>query len=136
MQECVGSNVDDERMCGAEGLVGMTPDIRSAKQLSAAEHQIATDDPGGMVTIILFRNETTVSRLPGETLLNCARRVGLSPPYSCEQGECGTCMAKLVEGSATMQVNEALMDDEVAEGYVLTCQAVPDVAVVKVSYDE
>jgi hypothetical protein len=45
-------------------------------------------------------------------------------------------MAKLVEGTATMRVNDALMDDEVAEGYVLTCQAVPDVAVVKVSYDE
>ena len=88
------------------------------------------------VTIVLFRTETTVIRLPGETLLNCARRAGLSPPYSCEEGDCGTCMAKLVEGSATMRVNDALMDDEVAEGYILTCQAIPDVAVVKVSYDE
>jgi ferredoxin len=45
-------------------------------------------------------------------------------------------MAKLTEGSATMRVNDALMDDEVAEGYVLTCQAVPDTAQVAVSYDE
>ena len=114
----------------------MTQDIRSTEQLSAAKPETSTPDPGGEVTFILFRNETTARRLPGETLLNCARRVGLSPPYSCEAGDCGTCMAKLVEGSATMLANDALMDDEVAEGYVLTCQAIPDVAVVKVNYDE
>lgn len=114
----------------------MAQNIPSAEQGPSAEPQTATDDPGGEVTFILFRNETTVSRLPGETLLNSARRAGLSPPYSCEEGDCGTCMAKLVEGTATMLVNEALMDDEVEEGYVLTCQAIPDVAVVKVSYDE
>jgi len=114
----------------------MAQDTKSAEQVSPTEAQTVTDDPGGQVTIILFRTETTVTRLPGETLLNCARRAGLSPPYSCEEGDCGTCMAKLVEGSATMRVNDALMDDEVAEGYVLTCQAIPNVAVVKVSYDE
>jgi ferredoxin len=123
-------------MCGGEGLIEMTQDIRSDEQGPTAEPQTTTDDPGGEVTFILFHNETTVSRLPGETLLNCARRAGLSPPYSCEAGDCGTCMAKLVEGSATMLANDALMDDEVAEGYVLTCQAIPDVAVVKVNYDE
>jgi ferredoxin len=105
-------------------------------QMSAAEPHPAQHDPGGDVTIVHFRTETTVDRLPGETILDCARRAGLSPPYSCEKGECGTCMAKLIEGSATMRANDALMDDEVAEGYVLTCQAVPDVPVVKVSYDE
>lgn len=123
-------------MCGPEGLLEMAKDTHSAPRASGAELQTATDDPGGEVTIVLFRNETTVSRLPGETLLSCARRAGLSPPYSCEEGNCGTCMAKVVEGSAPMRVNDALMDDEVADGYVLTCQAIPDVGGVKVSYDE
>ncbi len=45
-------------------------------------------------------------------------------------------MAKLLEGTATMRVNDALDDDEVAEGYVLTCQAIPDCDSVTVSYDE
>jgi ferredoxin len=134
-QERVGSNVDDEHMRGAEGLVEMTQDTQSAEHVST-ESQTATDDPGPEVTVTLFRNETTVTGLPGETLLESARRAGLSPPYSCEAGDCGTCMARIVEGSATMRVNDALMDDEVEEGYVLTCQAVPDVAVVRVSYDE
>ena len=114
----------------------MTQQARPADQKSAVAPDSPRNDPGGDVTIILFRNETTVDRLPGETILNCARRAGLSPPYSCEEGECGTCMGKLIEGSATMRVNEALMDDEIAEGYVLTCQAIPDVPGVKVSYDE
>ena len=127
--------MDDERVRGAEGLVEMAQDTQSAEHVST-EPQTATDDPGAEVTVVLFRNETTVTGLPGETLLESARRAGLSPPYSCEAGDCGTCMARIVEGSAVMRVNDALMDDEVEEGYVLTCQAVPDVAVVKVSYDE
>lgn len=45
-------------------------------------------------------------------------------------------MAKLTEGSATMRVNDALDDDEVADGYVLTCQAVPDGANVIVDYED
>jgi len=60
----------------------------------------------------------------------------MGPPFSCEAGNCGTCMAKLLDGKATMRVNDALDDDEVEEGYVLTCQAVPDTANVKVSYDD
>jgi ferredoxin len=122
-------------MRGAEGLVEMAQDTQSVEHVST-EPQTATDDPGAEVTVVLFRSETKVTGLRGETLLESARRAGLSPPYSCEAGDCGTCMARIIEGSATMRVNDALMDDEVEEGYVLTCQAVPNVAVVKVSYDE
>lgn len=68
----------------------------------------------------------TIAKRPGETLLQSARRAGFAPPFSCEAGNCATCMAMLREGTATMRANDALMDDEVAEGYVLTCQAVPD----------
>src|SRR6202453_5413030 len=90
----------------------------------------------GTITIILDGVRRSVPQFAGETLLQSARRAGLSPPFSCEAGNCATCIAKLTEGSATMRVNDALMDDEVAEGYVLTCQAVPDTARVAVSYDE
>ena len=95
-----------------------------------------TDQAGGEVTILLDRQKVSVPRMAGETLLESARRAGLTPPFSCEAGNCGTCMAKLTEGSATMRVNDALMDDEVDDGYVLTCQAVPDTANVTVDYEE
>jgi len=89
----------------------------------------------GTITILLDRQKASVNRVANETLLESARRAGLSPPFSCEAGNCGTCMAKIVDGKATMRVNDALDDDEVAEGYILTCQAVPDTESVTVEYD-
>jgi 3-ketosteroid 9alpha-monooxygenase subunit B len=77
----------------------------------------------------------SVPQVAGETLLETARRAGLSPPFSCEAGNCGTCMARLTEGSATMRTNDVLEEDELADGYILTCQAVPDTASVIVVYE-
>jgi ferredoxin len=88
----------------------------------------------GTITIRLDRRTVSVPRVAGETLLESARRAGLAPPFSCEAGNCATCMARLTEGSATMLNNNALTDDEVAEGYILTCQGVPDTASVTVDY--
>lgn len=89
----------------------------------------------GTVTIHLARKKVTVPLVPGETLLESARRAGLDPPFNCEAGNCGTCMARLTEGTATMRVNDALDDDEVEDGYILTCQAVPDAAPITVQYE-
>ena len=69
------------------------------------------------------------------TILQTARSIGLSPPYSCEAGNCATCMARCVEGSVEMFVNDVLTDAEVEEGWVLTCQSVPTTPVVKVVYE-
>ena len=60
---------------------------------------------------------------------------GPVPPFSCEAGSCATCMAMLVEGTAAMHVNNALTDDEVAQGWILTCQAVPTSPSVHAVYD-
>ena len=89
----------------------------------------------GTVTIYLERKRVTVPLVPGETLLESARRAGLDPPFSCEAGNCGTCMARLEEGHVTMRVNDALEDDEVADGYILTCQGVPDTDSITVRYE-
>ncbi|MDT5229471.1 MAG: 3-ketosteroid 9alpha-monooxygenase subunit [Mycobacterium sp.] len=92
-------------------------------------------DSGGTITIRLDRKKASVPRVPGETLLESARRAGLSPPFSCEAGNCGTCMAKLIEGKVTMRTNEVLEEDEIADGYILTCQAVPDTPSTTVLYE-
>lgn len=89
----------------------------------------------GTVTVILNGKKTAVPRRAGETLLESARRGGLAPPFSCEAGNCATCIAVVTEGHATMRNNEALADDEVEEGYVLTCQAVPDTTDITVDYE-
>lgn len=101
---------------------------------SATAHDgSATEE--GTVTIFLNRKKKSVPRRDGETLLESARRAGLTPPFSCESGNCATCMAKLTEGKATMRVNDALTDEDLDEGYILTCQAVPDTPSVTVRYE-
>ena len=72
---------------------------------------------------------------PGETFLETARRAGLRAPFSCEAGSCATCMARLEVGEAKMRVNNALMPDEVEEGWVLTCQGLPTSPTAKVVYE-
>lgn len=89
----------------------------------------------GTVTIHLGRAKASVPRVARETLLESARRAGLSPPFSCEAGNCGTCIAQITEGSATMLNNTVLEDDEVADGYILTCQAVPEGGSITVEYE-
>jgi ferredoxin len=87
------------------------------------------------VTIELHGRVVTGAHRPGTTILQVARELGLAPPSSCEAGNCATCIAKLVEGEALMRTNDALTDEEVAEGWVLTCQAVPTSLSVRVVYD-
>jgi 3-ketosteroid 9alpha-monooxygenase subunit B len=87
------------------------------------------------VTIVLGGKAHDVRYQPGETFLETARRAGLRAPFSCESGSCATCMARLEVGEAKMRVNNALMPDEVDEGWVLTCQGLPTSATAKVVYE-
>jgi 3-ketosteroid 9alpha-monooxygenase subunit B len=87
------------------------------------------------VTIVLGGRATEVRYQAGETFLETARRAGLRAPFSCESGSCATCMARLEVGEAKMRVNNALMPDEVDEGWVLTCQGLPTSPTAKVVYE-
>jgi ferredoxin-NADP reductase/ferredoxin len=86
------------------------------------------------VTVEVDGRTGSVAHRAGTTILQAARQLGLSPPSSCEAGNCATCMARVVEGSADMRVNNALTEEEVAAGWVLTCQAVPTAPSVRVVY--
>jgi ferredoxin-NADP reductase len=138
-------------VCGPEGFMAVVkaalPDTATVliedfdasppvKAPAPAVSEAAGDvDAGGTVTIKLDRKKASVAQVPGETLLESARRAGLSPPFSCEAGNCGTCMAKLIEGEATMRTNDVLEEDEIEDGYILTCQAVPDTSSITVLYE-
>lgn len=87
------------------------------------------------VIIELDRRTTTADYRSGNTLLQTARMAGLKAPSSCETGSCGTCIAQVTEGAARMLNNNALDDDEVADGWVLTCQAMPTTKTVRVVYE-
>lgn len=73
---------------------------------------------------------------PGETLLAAARRSGLEPSFSCEEGYCGCCMAQLREGTGRMKVNQVLDPPQLAEGWVLTCQLVPKPGRTRIEYPD
>jgi ferredoxin-NADP reductase len=102
----------------------------------AGDHTSDGTAEGIEVTIEIDGRSATVSHRTGTTLLQAARQLGLSPPFSCESGNCATCMGRLVEGSVAMRANNALTDEEVAEGWVLTCQAVPTSSTVRVVYGD
>jgi len=91
--------------------------------------------PTESLVVRLDRRKHTLGYEDGDTILQAARRGGLQPPFSCEAGNCATCMAHLDEGSATMRVNNALSAEEVDDGWVLTCQAIPTSVAVVVDYD-
>ncbi|WP_343748619.1 2Fe-2S iron-sulfur cluster-binding protein [Fluviicola sp.] len=71
----------------------------------------------------------------GKTILEALDQSGMDVPYSCRGGVCCTCKAKIIEGSAQMTINYALTDEEVKEGYILTCQAHPTSEVLKLDFD-
>ena len=87
------------------------------------------------VVIVLQGTAHELQYHAGETFLETARRAGLRAPFSCEAGNCATCMARVVEGEVTMRLNNALTPEEVAEGWVLTCQGFPASSAVTVAYE-
>ncbi len=70
-----------------------------------------------------------------ESILNAALRVRPDVPFACAGGVCGTCRAKLITGTVTMDENYALEQDELDKGYVLTCQSHPTSEEVTVDFD-
>lgn len=68
-------------------------------------------------------------------ILDAALQQGADLPYACKGGVCCTCRAKLIEGEVDMDVNYALEPEEVAAGYILTCQSHPRTEKVVVDFD-
>jgi ring-1,2-phenylacetyl-CoA epoxidase subunit PaaE len=71
-----------------------------------------------------------------KTILDVMIEDDLNPPYSCTSGACSTCMAKVLEGEVTMEVSHALDEDEIKNGYILTCQAHPQTPKTVITFDE
>ncbi len=71
----------------------------------------------------------------GDTILDSALETGADLPFACKGGVCCTCKAKVIKGSATMDVNYSLDASEIAAGYILSCQAHPTTDEIEVDFD-
>lgn len=70
-----------------------------------------------------------------EPILDAALKLGADLPYACKGGVCCTCKAKLLEGEVQMDVHWGLEDEEIQQGYILTCQSHPKTARVVIDFD-
>lgn len=103
----------------------------------AAETAAATRKAQGLMIQIGIdgRRRLVAFNATEGNILDSARSAGLAAPYACKAGVCATCRAKLVSGQVQMLANYGLSKEEVAAGYILTCQAVPVGEGVAIDYD-
>ena len=110
-----------------------TSSAPAAAPAAKSDKGSASDD--AYVTVVLDGEETHFTQSAKEFVLDAALDAGADVPYACKGAVCCTCRAKVLEGKVEMAMNYSLTDDEVADGYVLTCQAMPRSERVVVSYD-
>ena len=108
-------------------------------RIAIAKHQERAEKYAGLETQVAVRYGGREVRFDlsadGENILDGAAESGLELPFSCKGGVCATCKAKVVEGEVDMDLNHALSEEEVAAGFVLTCQAHPISDSVIVDFD-
>jgi len=144
--------VDHFLLCGPppflEGIIATLETLGVARERILVERFTAASDTRAAtretrektperaeVDVTLDGSTTRLSLAPQERILDAAIEAGLDVPFSCRAGMCCTCRAKVMRGAVEMGLNYALSDDEVQEGFVLTCQATPTSQSVAVDFD-
>lgn len=149
-------DVDDWFLCGPQQMVAELREVIArlgredtrihtelfhAEPVERAPVAVLPELDGGaegaaQVTIRLDGRSTDLAMRPDDvSVLEAALDVRADLPFACKGGVCGTCRAKVVEGSVAMDVNYALEPEELERGYVLTCQSHPTSARVVLDYD-
>lgn len=108
------------------------------KKLKPAAGEVTAKGPASHITVKLDGRsfEFDLPFNSDSTVLDAALQQGADLPYACKGGMCCTCKAKLLEGEVTMDVHWGLEEEEVENGYILTCQAHPKTEKVVVDFDE
>mgnify|MGYP000670988326 CR=1 FL=1 len=146
--------VDEFFLCGPEEMIfsvkeylescGVDPrkihfelfTLEKTKKKETNSKKLVGDELISRVTIKLDGTESSFDlAYDSEDILDAALHEGVNLPFACKGGVCCTCKAKLVEGKVEMEVNYGLEPDEVAAGFILTCQSHPLTSIVKVDFD-
>ena len=117
-------------------LRGIDKDRIFTELFEASPAEIDYSTLQGNVAITLELNGQTHSfeSARNQTLLSSALLRGYDAPYSCMNGVCSSCIGRVEEGEAKMAKNETLSEEEVSQGYILTCQAYAMTDTIKVRF--
>ena len=88
------------------------------------------------ITIKVDGVESNIKGSKTQTILDAALENDVDAPFSCQGGACATCIGRVIFGNTKMEQNHILTDDEIDEGLVLTCQALPLSDSVHIDYDD
>jgi len=103
---------------------------------SSEENTEKIKDGTSNVTVLIDDEEIEFTMKQTDNLLAASLRNQVDAPYSCQGGVCSSCLAKITEGKAVMTKNSILSEEEVEEGFVLTCQAHPTTPKIHVDFDD
>ncbi|MBL4604284.1 MAG: ferredoxin--NADP reductase [Flavobacteriaceae bacterium] len=140
---------DSAYLCGPEEMIkivsstlqnnGFDPSQILFELFTASTEEENTDqikDGETQVTILLDDEEVSFTMKQKDNVLAAALRNDVDAPYSCQGGICSSCLAKITVGKAVMTKNTILTDGEVADGFILTCQAHPTTSKISIDYDD
>ena len=138
-------------LCGPQGMVEMaetTLEFFGVAKNKIHKELFFSTEPAAAISVPSFSGKSHVKMMlegdivefeangSDKSLLELAEKAGLDVPFSCRGGVCSSCRAKVLQGSAQMRINHALTDAEVANGYILTCQAHATSENLIISFDE
>lgn len=101
----------------------------------AAQMAALQEEAAGLTLSVTLDGRTRKVEFSAANILDSAREAGMPAPFACKAGVCATCRAKVTKGKVEMAARYGLTDEEIAAGYVLTCQSVPVGEGVAVDYD-
>jgi ring-1,2-phenylacetyl-CoA epoxidase subunit PaaE len=113
-----------------ERFLAGRPSAALAAQMAQLQEKAA-----GLTLSVTLDGRTRKVEFTEANILDSAREAGLPAPFACKAGVCATCRAKVTRGKVEMAARYGLTDEEIAAGYVLTCQSVPVGEGVAVDYD-
>jgi ring-1,2-phenylacetyl-CoA epoxidase subunit PaaE len=125
----VDRGIDKDRI-HIERFTADRPPEALAKEMAELQSKAA-----GIVMSVTLDGRTRRVEFTQGNILDSARVAGLPAPFACKAGVCATCRAKVVGGKVEMAARYGLTDEEIEQGYVLTCQSVPAGEGLAVDYD-
>ena len=150
------TSFDDTFICGPSAMIFCVKDYLEQKGMDKKKihfelfttpgqkrttdnRQLATDNsgPNSRISVRLDGRsfDFDLSLTSEMTLLDAALKEGADLPFACKGGVCCTCKARLLEGEVSMDVHWGLEEEEIEQGYILTCQSHPKTEKVVVDFD-